>query len=94
MRRRAPSSVIILLAVVACGKRTSDSTPEQGNLSVQNPQTQHTEGASGGSQTTVANDVDLDLPEDFADDATAEVTEANVEAQLSAIEKELRNAKK
>ncbi len=71
-----------LLVTTSCNKKSQDErAPEAVSAAAPIPQ---------ASVAEVANDdSDIDLPEDFTDDAAKEVTAENLDVQLSAIEKEV-----
>ncbi len=82
--------VAVLLTATSCNKKSQDESQARATAS------EVASAAAPGPQASVADvasdDSDLDLPEDFADDAAEEVTAANLDVQFSAVEKEVTAA--
>ncbi|GEM_PF-2615643 len=84
----------MLLACVAmatgCPKKQDDETSRSPGSARGGPAAPSAQGGASDGADSVGPDVDL--PEDFAEDAKREVTAATVAEQLRNIEKELENS--
>jgi hypothetical protein len=84
-------SLVLAVLAIACQKNQGEGSSKALSSSALAP-TQTPAQGGGASRATDSAGADVDLPEDFSDDAKEQVTPANVAEQLRTLEEEIESS--
>ena len=82
-------STALLILAAGCSKKTSDDAVQAS--AVVSAASAAPSVAPTSSVAAADEDSDIELPEDFAEEATEDITAQNLDSQLAALEKEVDN---
>ncbi len=95
MSKKLCCALILGLFMIACQKKQDeDSSPLSSSSRTPSLSAPLERAATATPSAANSAGADVDLPEDFAEDANEEVTAANVIEQVGIIEKELENSER
>jgi hypothetical protein len=83
-------SIAVLVFAVGCSKKPHEEPTTEPTAAIQAPSAQPP-AEPAVSAAAVIEDPDIEVPEDFADDAAEEITSQNLENELAALEKEINS---
>lgn len=90
MNARICFSTALLVIAAGCSKKTSEQDV-QPSAAVSGALAAPSVVSSSSVAAADEEDSDIELPEDFAEEATEDITAQNLDSQLAALEKEVDN---
>lgn len=88
MKARFYFAIASLVLAFGCEKKPQEQPTTEPSAAISVPATVATPDPAAPAPLVV-EDPDIEVPEDFADDAAEEITEQNLDSELAALEKEI-----